>query len=216
MELSVPEHIEVTARICISLILTYILTLGYYPQAVPVTQNTTIASIASAFTMVLPTLMFSIGGAVFPGMVTATCVALLFATLLLAVAASGGVNAYVVVYFLVALLLAGLRFTKAGTMSAVLLMLTSLNTMGLSRVAANEGLGFVGSLWTEKGVDNPNAIFRNTLIGESILHYFSLAFCLQHSTYQSLLQTLIFNTISNLCFGIQACVGWHSVYALLG
>lgn len=37
--------------------------------------------------------------------------------------------------------------------------------MSLSSVAEKEGLGFVASLWTEQGIQNPNAIFRNTLIG---------------------------------------------------
>lgn len=93
------------------------------------------------------------------------CVALIFSTILLAVAATGGVNAYICFYFIVALILSGLRFTKAGSSSALLLMLISLNTMSLSATAEEKGLGFVASLWTESGVTNPNAVFRNTLIG---------------------------------------------------
>ena len=98
-------------------------------------------------------------------MITSACVALINATFLLAVAAAGGVSAYTALYFFVALLLAGLRFTKQGANAAMMLMLTSLTTMSLASVAEAEGLDFVASLWTEKGVDNPNAVFRNTLIG---------------------------------------------------
>ena len=98
-------------------------------------------------------------------MITSACVALINATFLLAVAAAGGVRAYTALYFFVALLLAGLRFTKQGANAAMMLMLTSLTTVSLASVAEAEGLDFVASLWTEKGVENPNAVFRNTLIG---------------------------------------------------
>ena len=100
------DRVEVTIRICISLILTYILTLGSFPNVIPQSQLVLIGSIVSAFTMILPTLMFSIGAVVFPSMVMTSVVALLLSTMLLAVAASkGGVVAYLVVYFFVALIL---------------------------------------------------------------------------------------------------------------
>mmetsp|Transcript_17431 Transcript_17431/g.37647 ORF Transcript_17431/g.37647 Transcript_17431/m.37647 type:complete len:869 (-) Transcript_17431:198-2804(-) len=164
MDLSIPDHVEVTIRLCLSFILTYIITLGSFPLVIPQSQVVIIASVASAFTMILPTLLFSIGSAI-SGMVTNVLVALIVATLLLAVAATGGVNAYIGAYFIVALVLSGLRFTKEGSSSALLLMFVSLNTMGLSTVAEEKGIGFVASLWTESGVQNPNAVFRNTLIG---------------------------------------------------
>lgn len=115
--------------------------------------------------MVTPTLLFSIGAIIFPGMVSACCVALMISTILLAVAATGGVHAYIGTYFIVALILSGLRFTNEGATSALLLMLTSLNTMSQASVAEDKGLGYVASLWKESGTTNPNAVFRNTLIG---------------------------------------------------
>ena len=115
--------------------------------------------------MVFPTLLFSIGLAVFPGMVVGAIVALLLATLLLAVAATGGSGAYVAAFFGFALIMSGLRFSKEGGLTSLLIMLVSLNTMGLAPIAEQEGLGFVGSLWTESGTTNPNAVFRNSIIG---------------------------------------------------
>ena len=165
MAFSIPDRIEVTIRICLSLILVYTLTLGSFPNVIPPSTLVIVASVTSAFTMVLPTLLFSIGAAVFPGMVMTTCVALIVSTILLAVAATAGVEAYIAVYFIFALILAGLRFTKEGASSAMLLMFTALNTMSLSSIAEEQGLGFVASLWTESGMTNPNAVFRNTLIG---------------------------------------------------
>ena len=64
--------------------------------------------------MVQPTFLFSIGAGIFPGQVMATCFALIVSTTLLAVAATGGVHAYVATFFFVAILISGLRFTKAG------------------------------------------------------------------------------------------------------
>ena len=37
--------------------------------------------------------------------------------------------------------------------------------MSLAPVAQERGMEFVASLWTESGFDNPNAVFRNSLIG---------------------------------------------------
>jgi len=93
-----------------------------------------------------------------------SCLGLVITTGLLALATKG-VLIYIIVYFFVALLLAGLRFTPAGASSPILLMLISLNTMTFAKSAEEFGLPFVSSLWTEAGVTNPNAIFRNTLIG---------------------------------------------------
>eukprot|EP00985_Skeletonema_marinoi_P035534 scaffold46845_cov146-Skeletonema_marinoi.AAC.3 len=162
--ISIPDHLEVTIRICLSLILTYVLTLGSYPGVIPPSQSVLIASIG-AFTIVLPTLMFSIGAAVFPGVIMTACIALIISTILLAVAATGGTSVYIFVYFLFALILSGLRFSKEGGSAALLLMFISLNTVSLLTAAEQEGLSFVASLWTEKGTTNPYAAFRNTLIG---------------------------------------------------
>ena len=162
---SIPDHVEVTLRIAASLVLANVLTLASFPAAVPPSQTVVISSISAAFTMVLPTLLFSIGSAVFPGMVVGAVVALLFATLLLAVAAAGGRGAYVAAYFGFALIMSGLRFGKAGGLTSLIIMLVSLNTMGLAPIVEEEGLGFVGSLWTESGTTNPNAVFRNSIIG---------------------------------------------------
>ena len=161
---NIPDHVEVTLRISLSLILTYVLSLGSFPNTIPPSQTVVIASVASAFTMVLPTLLFSVGGAAM-SMVTAVLIALIISTILLAVAATGGVAAYVAAYFCVAMMLSGLRFTSQGDMTNILLMFSALNTMSLSAVAEKEGLAFVRSLWTETGTTNPNAVFCNTLIG---------------------------------------------------
>jgi len=61
---------------------------------------------------------------IFPGLVMSSCLGLVIATGLLALATKG-VSLYIVVYFFVALLLAGLRFTPAGASSPALLMLES-------------------------------------------------------------------------------------------
>ena len=63
--------------------------------------------------MVFPTLLFSIGAGIFPGLVMGSCLGLIITTGLLALA-TFGVSLYIIVYFFVALLLAGLRFTPAG------------------------------------------------------------------------------------------------------
>jgi hypothetical protein len=75
-------------------------------------------------------------------------------------------HAYVAAYFVTASILSGLRFTKEGGSAALLLMLMSLNTMGFSAVAEEQGLGFVASLWSESGTNNSSAVFRNSLIGK--------------------------------------------------
>ena len=64
-----PDRVEVTLRICISLIVTSILTLGDFPTVVPESQRVVISSVTAAFTMVLPTLLFSVGAVIFPGCV---------------------------------------------------------------------------------------------------------------------------------------------------
>ena len=80
-------------------------------------------------------------------------------------AAIGGSGAYVAAYFAFALIMSGLRFGKEGGLTSLLIMLVSLNTMGLAPIAEEEGLKFVGSLWTESGTTNPSAVFRNSIIG---------------------------------------------------
>ncbi|KAL7528534.1 hypothetical protein ACHAWF_003883 [Thalassiosira exigua] len=97
--------------------------------------------------------MFSVGAMVFPGMISATLVALLISTLLLAVSAVAGVVAYVVAFSLAALILSGLWFTDQGPQASLLLMLVSLNTMGLWPAAERLGL------------PNDADVFCNTLIG---------------------------------------------------
>ncbi len=92
-------------------------------------------------------------------------IALIISTALLAVAATAGTPVYIASYFLVALILSGLRFSKQGGNTALLLMFTALNTTSLLAIAEQEGPSFVASLWTEKGTTNPFAAFRNTLIG---------------------------------------------------
>jgi hypothetical protein len=164
MKISIPDHLEVTIRVCLSLILTYTLSLGFFPNAVPPSQSVLIASIAS-FTIVLPTLLFIIGAFVFPGILTTTIIALILATTLLAIAATAGTPAYIVVYFFFALIISGLRFSKEGNSTAMLLLYMSLFTTSLVAVAEQQGLPFVASLWTQQGITNPNAVFRNTLIG---------------------------------------------------
>lgn len=161
---SVPDHVDVTVRICLMLVLAYALSLGSYPNAVPPSQRIVIASATSAAGMVSPTLLFVVG-AVVPLVIGATVVALCASSLLLAVAASGGLGAYVAAYFFVALIFAGMRFTIAGSAAAVLILMTTLNTMSTAAVAEEYGLAFVKSLWTESGIDNPNAAFQNTLVG---------------------------------------------------
>ncbi|KAL7553245.1 hypothetical protein ACHAWF_016504, partial [Thalassiosira exigua] len=158
------DHVEVTLRIGLSLVLTYVLTLGSFPHAVPPSQTPLIAAVASMFAMVWPTLMFSVGAMIFPGMVGATFVALLISTLLLAVAAVAGVAAYVVAFSLAALIISGLRFTDQGPQASLLLMLVSLNTMGPAPAVERHGLPFVKGLWTEAGTTNDAAVFCNTLI----------------------------------------------------
>ena len=160
---NIRDDIEVTLRICLSLILINILTLGSFPNVIPPSQTVTISTVASAFTMVLPTLLFSIGP--ITGMIVTAVVATLVATALLAVAATGSVEAYVVAYFCFALILSGLRYTSEGSNTAVLIMLSAILTISLSENAEKEGISFVKSLWTERGTDNPKAVFRNTLIG---------------------------------------------------
>ena len=93
-------------------------------------------------------------------MLGATFIALFAATILLAVAAAGGVHAYIGVYFIIALLFSGLRFTDQGAPTSVVVMLTSLNTMSFASVAEEKGLGYVASLWTES-----DGMFRNSIIG---------------------------------------------------
>ena len=163
--ITISDQAEVTIRLCISFILISILTLGSLPNVIPQSQIVTIGSAASALTMVLPTLMFSIGAGIFPGIVVQAIIALIMSTILLAIAAMGGKDVYLFCYFLMALILGALRFTPAGSSSPLLLMLVSLNTMSFASKAEEEGLPFVSSLWTEKGVTNPNAMFRNTIIG---------------------------------------------------
>jgi hypothetical protein len=93
-------------------------------------------------------------------------VALILSTALLAVAATAGTTGYIIAYFFLALVLSGLRFSKQqGGNTAMLLMFTALNTTSLLAIAEQEGLSFVASLWTQRGTTNPNAAFRNTLIG---------------------------------------------------
>lgn len=99
MMISIPDHQEVTIRICLSLILTYTLTLGSFPNIIPPSQSVLIASIG-AFTIVFPTLLFSIGAAVFPGIITTVIIALILSTALLAVAATAGTPAYICILFL--------------------------------------------------------------------------------------------------------------------
>ena len=56
-----PDQIAVTSRLCISFLITSIITLGNFPNVIPQSQTVTIGTLASAFTMVFPTLLFSIG-----------------------------------------------------------------------------------------------------------------------------------------------------------
>ena len=122
--ITVTDHLEVTIRICCSLIVTYTLTLSTsFQNIIPQSQVVTIGTLTSAFTMIFPTLLFSIGAGIFPGFVTSVCVALIVSTILLAVAATGGTDAYIFAYFIVSLVLSGLRFTKAGSTSPILLMM---------------------------------------------------------------------------------------------
>ena len=67
LAINISDRIEVTIRICLSLILTNVLTLGSFPNVIPPSQVVLISSISSAFTLVMPTLLFSIGAVVFPG-----------------------------------------------------------------------------------------------------------------------------------------------------
>lgn len=118
----------------------------------------------SVLPKILPTLQFSIGAAVFPGMVVTMFVALVVATILLAVAATGGVHAFFALYFFFALIFSGLRFTNEGASCAMIQLFVALNTMDFVSKADEEGLQFVLSLWTESGTTNPN--------GESIINCF--------------------------------------------
>ena len=92
-----PDHVEVILRICFSLILTHIITLGLFPGAVPPWQTVIIilASVALAFAVVHRILLFLIGAAIFQGMVMGVFMALVSSTFLLAVTAAGGVQMYI-------------------------------------------------------------------------------------------------------------------------
>lgn len=50
-------------------------------------------------------------------------------------------------------------------MMCFLVIEMALNSQALAHFAAEEGMDFVKSLWTEKGVTNPKALFTNTLVG---------------------------------------------------
>jgi len=56
-----PDQVAVTSRLCISFVITSVITLGSFPNVIPQSQTVTIGTLASAFTMVFPTLLFSIG-----------------------------------------------------------------------------------------------------------------------------------------------------------
>ncbi|EJK74159.1 hypothetical protein THAOC_04177 [Thalassiosira oceanica] len=164
--LHVTNRMEVTLRIAFSLAVTSVMSLGSFPNAIPPSQTVVIGAAASTFTMISPTLIFSIGAMVFPGMVMTVCVAMLVSTLLLIAAAVGGSNAYIICFTLVALIIAGITFDKSfGTTSSLLITFTALNTMGFVPVAEEGGIPFVLSLWSESGTTNPGAVFRNGLIG---------------------------------------------------
>ncbi|EJK49364.1 hypothetical protein THAOC_31768 [Thalassiosira oceanica] len=165
-QMRIPDRVEVTLRIAFSLAVTSVITLGSYPNAIPPSQTVIIGAVASAFTMVFPTLLFSIGAIIFPGMVLVVCVAMLISTLLLIAAAMGGTHAYIICFALVALIIAGITFDKSvGANSSLLMMFTALNTMGFVPAAEEGGIPFVLSLWSESGTTNPSAVFRNGLIG---------------------------------------------------
>ena len=170
-----PDHVEVTLRIAFSLVVTSVISLGSFPNAIPPSQTVIIGAIASAFTMIFPTLLFSVGAVIFPGMVMVVFVAMLISTLLLIVAAMGGAHAYIICFTLVALIIAGMSFDKSvGANSSLLMMFTALNTMGFVPAAVEGGIPFVVSLWSESGTTNPNAVFRNGLIG---ILWLSFAIC---------------------------------------
>jgi len=160
---SISDEIEVIIRLFIMTIMALTLSFGNY-VAVPQSQAVLISAATVAFGGVAPTLMFSVGVAFFPDVVFMIIIALLISTALLAIAAVGGREAYVVCYFVFACFLAGLRFTSQAANTNTLMMFSALNTIGLYGFAEKYGLPFVAALWTEKGTTNPGAAFRNTLI----------------------------------------------------
>ena len=171
----IPDRVEVTLRIAFSLAVTSVMSLGSFPNVIPPSQTVIMGAIASLFTMIFPTLLFSIGAIIFPGMVMAVCVSMLISTLLLVAAALGGSHAYIVCFTLVALIIAGMSFDKSvGANTSLLMMFTALNTMGFVRAAEDGGIPFVLSLWSESGTTNPHALFRNGLIA---IMWVSLAIC---------------------------------------
>lgn len=162
----VPIQVEVSLRVTVSALLGYILGLGEFPNAVPQSQRALIAMLGVNLSLIFPTLLFSVGAIIFPAQTVVTILACLCATLLLACAAAVGLGLYIAMFFVVSLLLSGARFQKStGAITAVLIMQVALNSLYLAKPASENGLAFVGSLWTETGVTNPNAAFTNAIVG---------------------------------------------------
>lgn len=165
LSFQIPTHIEVCARVTASALLGYILSLGDFSNVIPQSQRAMISMLPCTLSLLFPTLLFSIGAAIFPIQMVLTLMGLVAATLLLACATVSRAL-YIAMFGLVAFIISGTRFNKStGALTTILVMNTALNSQSLAEPAEALGLDFVRSLWTETGLTNSNAIFVNSLIG---------------------------------------------------